>query len=190
MRKAIRGWWGLQYQCHKLIPQPGIPLEFSNVCEAMIFFQSHKNINLHTQVKHIGSSSPCLGGWILLGYQGVCLPKGRWQLPLDGVVWPQHPVQRQGGHGAPQGAPELPGDLLHGAAEVGSRTDLWTSLRICSEKSIKETQWQGGSEVTTNSAEELKEVRGSLSDKRLPSGTRHGLPKQWPVRQDNPGDFC
>ena len=30
--------------------KPGVPLEFANVCMAMLFFQSKKKINIHTQV--------------------------------------------------------------------------------------------------------------------------------------------
>ena len=30
--------------------QPGVPLEFPNVCKAMQFFQCNKNLNLKTQV--------------------------------------------------------------------------------------------------------------------------------------------
>ena len=38
----------------KCLYQPGVPLEFPNVCMAMLFFQENKNLNFKTQVTESG----------------------------------------------------------------------------------------------------------------------------------------
>ena len=38
----------------QLSSQPGVPLEFPNVCKAMQFFQIYKNLNFKTQVTESG----------------------------------------------------------------------------------------------------------------------------------------
>ena len=37
----------------QLSSQPGVPLEFPNVCKAMQFFQIYKNLNFKTQAKEM-----------------------------------------------------------------------------------------------------------------------------------------
>jgi len=135
---------GKDYNPERKTRMPGVPLEFPNVCMAMLFFQENKNLNFKTQ---------------LVGY---ALGSKKEIYPRDGdaCVWTEWFDHNTPCYGK--------GDLeVHREHQAFLENSYTGDSRICSAKSIKETQQQGGSEVTNLPAKECQEGkgRGSLSTK-------------------------
>merc|ERR1712179_525707 len=128
---------GEGYNVEKQKRMPGIPLEFPNVCRAMLFFQARKNLNIKTQV--VGYA---------MGSKNEIFPRDG-----DACLWTEW-----FDHNTPCNGK---GDLeTHHEHQGYLENSITGTQRICSGSSIKDYQHQGGSEVTNLPAKELQDGEG------------------------------
>ena len=78
--------------------QPGVPLEFPNVCMAMLFFQENKNLNFKTQVTESGHHLKIVTKYIHLSISldqlvGYALGSKKEIYPRDGEKSNHHQHQ-------------------------------------------------------------------------------------------------